>query len=180
MKMIGWCPSFRATVADTIIDDPFLDQALNHRDIQESRRRVATAADAANRFGREVEECREALDPLIEELAPMDEHERTDAALGDQPRAHDRFAECGGGRQHAGVVCENRVRRDLLLAPQFPLERHVQRSPAVPFVTDRRANPKVSECVSQLVEAAPRKTDVMGEVLGAGDDARLVVGRQPH
>jgi len=164
----------------TIINDALPDQALNDRDVQEPRRRVATAADAANRLGREAEKCREALDPLIEELVPMDKHERTDAALGDQPRAHNRLAECGGGRQHAGVVCENRVRRHLLLAPQFPLERHVQRSPAVPFVTDRRANPKVSECVSHLVEAAPWKTDVMGEVFGAGDDARLVVGRQSH
>ena len=52
----------------------------------------------------------------------MHEHERADAAFRDEPRAHDRFAERGGGRQDTGVVGEDRVRCDLLLASQFALK----------------------------------------------------------
>ena len=110
----------------------------------------------------------------------MDEYERTDAALRDQPRAHDRLAECGGGRQHAGVVGENRLRRDQLLTSQFPLKSRIQRSTGVAFIANSRTNSKILKRVSQLVEAASWKTNVTGVVLGAGDDAWLVVRRQPH
>ena len=52
----------------------------------------------------------------------MNQHERTDAAPRDQPRTHDRLAECGGGRQHAGVVSEERVCCNLLITTQLPLK----------------------------------------------------------
>ena len=70
-----------AVVGHAIIDDALPDQALNDRDIEQPGRRVSPAADAPNRLGGHAEERREALDPLIEQLAPMDEHERADAAL---------------------------------------------------------------------------------------------------
>ena len=79
------------------------------------------------------------------------------------------------------VSCASeRVRRDLLFTPQLPLKGHVQRSTGVAFVSNRRANAEGLERLSHLVETASRKTDVMRVVLGAGDDARLVVRRQPH
>ena len=164
----------------TVVDDALLDQALNHRDVQEPCRRITAATDTSNRLDRNTEEGRQALHPLVEQLTTMDEHERADATLCDQPGAHDRLPECGGGCQHTGVVREDGVRRDLLVAPQFPVEGHIQRSTVVAFVSNGRANPKVLQRVSQLVETATGKTNVMEVVLGAGDDARLVVDGQPH
>ena len=117
---------------------------------------------------------------MIEELSPVDEHECTDAAPRDQPRAHDRLAECGGGRKHSGVVSQERVRRNLLITTQLPLEGQIQRATGVAFVANSRANAEVCEREAHLVETAPWNTNVMGVVLGAGDDARLVVRRQPH
>ena len=51
----------------------------------------------------------EPLDPLVEQLPPMHEHERVDAALGDQPGGDDRLAERRRGGQHAGLVRQHRV-----------------------------------------------------------------------
>lgn len=213
--MIGWCPSLRATVADsprtnrafacratcfkavrrqvvaliddqvtiashTIINDALLDQALNHRDVQELCRRIATATDASDRLGRDAKECRQALHPLIEQLAPMDEHDRTDAALRDQPRADNRLAKRRGRRQHAGVVGEECVRRDLLVTPQFSLKGQIERAAGLAFVAKGWANPKVFERAFRFVETASWKTNVLGVVLGAGDHTRLVLRRQPH
>ena len=48
----------------------------------------------------------------------MDEHQRVDAALRDQPGRDDGLAERGGRRQHAGVVREQRIGRRLLLRAQ--------------------------------------------------------------
>ena len=41
-------------------------------------------------------------------------------------------------------------------------------------------NAKLGEQLANVVEAAARQPDVMRVILGAGDDARLVVRRQPH
>src|SRR3970040_2417923 len=102
----------------------------------------------------------------------MDEHERTDAARGDQPRTHDRLAEGGGGGQHAGVVCEDGVGGDALLRPQLSLKSHVQRATGAAFVAKSRMNAEAFERLAYLVEAAPWQTDVMRVIFGAGDDAR--------
>jgi len=118
MKMIGWCPSFRVTVADkprtkrafarrddlleavrrqmvafiddhlpvvanAVVDNTFTNEALNDGDIEQPSRCVSATADSANRLGRYVQESRETLDPLVEELPSMHEHQRADAALCD-------------------------------------------------------------------------------------------------
>ena len=110
----------------------------------------------------------------------MDEHERADAARGDQPGTHDRLAEGSGGGQHAGVVCEHGVGGDSLLRPQLSLKSHVQRATCVAFVAECRMNAEAFERLPCLVEAASWQTDVMRVIFGAGDDARLVVGRHSH
>lgn len=110
----------------------------------------------------------------------MDEHERADAALRDQPRTHDRLAEPGGGRQHARVVGDDRVGRGLLIAPQVSQEGQIEGLAGLAFVSDGRANLKVTKVIeraSHFFETATRKADVEGVALGAGDDARLVVRR---
>ena len=68
----------------------------------------------------------EPLDPLVEQLTPMDEHERVDAALCDEPGGDHGLAERRRGGQHAGLVRQHRVGRGLLLRPQLAVKRHVQ------------------------------------------------------
>ena len=64
----------------------------------------------------------ESLDPLVEQLTPMHEHERVDAALGDQPGGDHRLAERRRGGQHAGLVRQHRVCRGLLLGPELAVK----------------------------------------------------------
>ena len=40
--------------------------------------------------------------------------------------------------------------------------------------------PRSVERLANIIKAAARQADVMRKILGARDDARLVVGRQPH
>ena len=70
-----------SVLGDAIVHDTFADEALNDRHIEQPGRLVAAAANAANRLRREVEKRRQTFDPLVQELAPMHEHQRIDAAL---------------------------------------------------------------------------------------------------
>ncbi|HEY7188849.1 MAG TPA: hypothetical protein VH436_19970 [Vicinamibacterales bacterium] len=48
------------------------------------------------------------------------------------------------------------------------------------FVANAHANAKVGQRLANVIEAAARQPDVMRKILGARDDAWLVVCRQPH
>ncbi len=93
-----------AVLSDAVIDDAFPDETLNDGDIEQSGRAVSPAADSTDRFRRHIEERREPLDPLVEQLPPMHEHERVDAALRDEPRGDDRLAKRRRGGQYASLV----------------------------------------------------------------------------
>ena len=60
------------------------------------------------------------------------------------------------------------------------MEGHVQKSARVTLVANDRANAHVGQRLAKIVEAPAREADVMRVILSAGDDARFVVGRQPH
>ena len=70
---------------------------------------LSPAADAADGLRGQVEERREPLDPLVQQLPAMDEHQRVDAAAGDQPGGDHGLAERRRGGQHAGVVRQHRA-----------------------------------------------------------------------
>src|SRR5436190_22610788 len=93
---------------DTIVDHSLLDQALNDGYVDNSGWRVSSTTDATNGFPRPAEECRQALDPLIEKLAPVHEHEGIHPAPGNERGSDDRLAERRGRRQYAGVVLRQR------------------------------------------------------------------------
>ena len=110
----------------------------------------------------------------------MDQHERVDAALSDEPRGDDGLAKCGGGRQDASLVAQHGVSCGLLFLPQLAVKLHIQRTAVVAFVANDHADAKLGEHLANVIEAAAWQPDVMREILGARDDARLVVRRKPH
>jgi|SRR5881409_1148447 hypothetical protein len=110
----------------------------------------------------------------------MDKHERVDTALSDEPRGDDSLAKSGGGRQYASLVAQHCVGCGLLFLPQLALKLHLQRTAVVSFVTNDHTNAKVMERLANVIEAATWQPDVIREILGARDDAWLVVRRQPH
>ena len=110
----------------------------------------------------------------------MHESRRVDAALGDEPRGHDRFAESCRRRQYARIVGKHRACRRHLLWSQVSLERHVQRASCIPLVADVNFDVQVGKQRVYLVQTSARQTDIPVEVLRAGDDARLAVRRKTH
>src|SRR3989442_10089202 len=148
--------------------------------IGRSVRCLWAAADSTNRHCRYIQEGCETLDPLVEELPSMHEHQRADLALCDQPCGNHRFPEgcrCG---QDTGLMLQHRIGRELLLGSQLTVERRVQRLSIVTFVADDRANVQIRQDLTNVCQTAARETDVMRILLGAADNAWLVVCWQPH
>jgi hypothetical protein len=67
-------------------------KAPDHRNVDNAGRLRVTAAHLTDLVHRHVQKHRQAFTPLIEELLAMDDNERVDAALRDQPRRDCRLA----------------------------------------------------------------------------------------
>ena len=170
-----------AVVGHAVVHDALAHQALNERHVELPVGLRFPPPIRPIRLRGSTEKRRQALHPLIEQLLSMHEHQRVDAALGDQPRGDDRLAEGGRGGQHTGVVRQQRVRGGLLFRPQFAVEDDIERlARHIVRRESRRSILEVVEQVAQVLQTAARQAEVMRMVLGTGDDARLVVGRQPH
>ena len=91
----------------------------------------------------------------------MNEHERVHAALRDQPRGNDGFAERGRRREDPCVVSEHRVDGGALLSTQFALKDHLQRHAVEPFVTDGKLNTQRVQRSAHVIETAARQGDVV-------------------
>jgi hypothetical protein len=78
------------------------------------------------------------------------------------------------------VSCAQHCVCRLLLGPQLALKGHLERATAAALVPNGHANAQVSQGLADLVEASSRQADVMRVILGARDDARLVIRGQPH
>jgi hypothetical protein len=72
-------------LAHAIIDHTFPDEALDDGDIHSTRRLVPSSADSADCSRRQIQKRREPFDPLVEQLAPVNEDRCADATGGDQP-----------------------------------------------------------------------------------------------
>ena len=63
---------------------------------------------------------------------------------------------------------------------KFTLKRHLQAAAVAAFVANDHVNTKFGKELANVTETAAWQADVMREILGACDDARLVVRREPH
>lgn len=60
-----------AVLSDAVIYDAFSDETLNDADVNLSSRSISSSADSSDRFRRDIEESRESLNPLVEQLPAM-------------------------------------------------------------------------------------------------------------
>ncbi len=60
-----------AVFSDAVIHDAFSDETLNDADINLSSRAISCSSDSSDRFRRDIEERRETLYPLVEQLPAM-------------------------------------------------------------------------------------------------------------
>ena len=115
-----------------------------------------------------------------DELPAVDEDERIAAAACDQRRGDHGLAERGRGGQHAAVVRRQRLHRCGLPVAQRAQEADRQGCAASRRSTILGFDAVRPEQLLRLVEASPRQPHVVRMEFGAGDDARLAEGGQPH
>src|ERR1700687_4647143 len=100
----------------------------------------------------------------------MHEHQRIDAALGDQPGSDDCLPERRRGGQDTSVVLQHRLGRKLLLCSELALKGGMQRVSAETLVTDHRANIQVDQYLTDVFETTAWQADVLGVFFSATDD----------
>lgn len=118
----------------------------------------------------------QALLPLPEQVGAMDQHQRIDAALGDQRCRRDCFAERRRRAQDAGVMTKQYRDRLLLFQAQRAGKAHVQRLADEALVAQRTANVVGAQQFLDSIQTAAWQGDVLGEIICAADHAGLV----PH
>ena len=82
--MVAFVDDHVAVIGHDVRDQALSDETLNDAHVDPASRPASASADAADRFGGYIEERRKALDPLIEQLPPMHQHECVDPALRDE------------------------------------------------------------------------------------------------
>ena len=110
----------------------------------------------------------------------MNENQRVDGALGNQPGGKNSFAEGSRGGQNTSVVREHRFGSSLLFGPQCAAEGNLQRNARATFIANHHFDLQRGQYPARVIQAASRQSDVLGMIFGAMDDPRLVVSRQSH
>ena len=145
-----------AVVGQAVLDDTFPDETLDNGDVEQSGRPGLASADSTDRLWGQVEERREALDPLLEQRTPMHKHERAYTALCDEPGGDHRLAKRRRGGQHAGVVSQHRGCRRLLLGPQLALKGRLERAPGVALLANGHTDADVGQGLADIIETPSR------------------------
>lgn len=109
------------------IDGVLVNQTLDHRDIEASVGLPLSCADLADVLRVEPEEDGELREPLVEERAAVDEHQRVAPALSDEVRAQHGLAHSGRRNEDPGVVFEHRAGRCLLDRRELASESNLER-----------------------------------------------------
>ena len=73
----------KAIVTDTILDDALPYKALNDGHVDATRRPVPATTDATDLFLCQPEKCRQSLDPLVQQLSPMNNNQSVHATRCD-------------------------------------------------------------------------------------------------
>src|SRR5580698_8095535 len=74
-KMMAFIHNNVPVVGDQVVHDLFAVQALNDSNVNNATCPSPTASDLADTFDGQIQECRESLAPLVQQLPPMDENE---------------------------------------------------------------------------------------------------------
>ena len=162
-QVVAFVHDEMSVIADQIIHDSLARQALNERHVERPGRLLSPAADSADLLRRQAQKRCQALDPLFQQLPAMDENQRIDAALGDQPCGDDGFSEGGRGGEHAGVVGQHGLGGDLLLGLQLAVETHIQRPARIALVSQNGVDVQIRQQLLHLVQATARQADVLSD-----------------
>src|SRR4051812_26367430 len=113
--MVAFINNEMAIFGHTVVNDSRADHALNESNIKHAIGFLSSASDMTDRLRRQIEKCTKSLDPLLEQLSPMHEHQRVDTTLCNEPCSNHGFSEGRAGGQDARIMSEHRICRNELL-----------------------------------------------------------------
>src|SRR5215468_3168743 len=103
-EMVALVDDQVTVIANEIVDLAVAHEALDQGDVDAPRRLALATADGANAGSVDRQEGLQPLAPLVDQLPPMHEHERVEAACCDHACADHGFTESCRGSEHAEVV----------------------------------------------------------------------------
>ena len=83
--------------AHPVVDNALAHEALHKRNIDHAAGFLSAASHITNCRLRQIKKSAKPLDPLLEQLASMHQHQCIDAAFCNQPRSNDGFSESRAG-----------------------------------------------------------------------------------
>jgi hypothetical protein len=107
---------------DQVVDRSLADEALDHGDVQPSRRGTLARADLPDRLGVDAEKHGQLRDPLIQERLPMDQDQRRPGAGRDEVGPDDGLADARRRHENPDVVYQQRSGGLVLDGSQCALE----------------------------------------------------------
>src|SRR5438309_2100720 len=90
--------------AHSVVNDPLAYKALNKRNVDHAVGLLSSASDMTDRLRRQIKKCAKPLDPLLEQLSSMHEHQCIDPAFCYQPCSNHGFPEGSAGGQNARIM----------------------------------------------------------------------------
>ena len=91
-------------LTDDVVNDTFLAQALNHRNVNLPGRLVPAAPDLSDLFWRKSQKSAQRFNPLVEHLATMNNDQCIHFALSNQVSGYNGLAESCRSGQNACLV----------------------------------------------------------------------------
>src|SRR5208282_2550668 len=114
---------------------------------------------------------------LIHELAPMNEHERTYATLGNHTGTNDGLTESGRSSKNASVVITQRFEGAFLVLTQRTNESHVNSGACLALVSEFDPNLQLFEKRADHIRATAWERDVSLSQFGTRDDSGRIMCR---
>ena len=143
--MVALVDDHVAVARDDVVHAPLADEALEHRDVQPTRRLALACTDLADRFRIEAEEHPELGHPLVEQRLPMDQDEGAPPACRHEVGPDHRLADARWRDEDAGVVCQEGPGGLLLDGGQLALEPEVERLACLTPILDGQAAARAAE-----------------------------------
>src|SRR5262249_45228612 len=154
------------------------DEALEHGDVHPTRRFALARPDLADRLRIEAEEHPELGHPLVEKRLPMDEDERASSTCGHEVDPDHGLPDAWRRHEDASVLRQEGPGGLFLNRCQRALELEVESFARLALIFDVEGASRAAEERLEFISTAPGQGNVLGQFLGARDDARGEGGRE--
>ena len=110
----------------------------------------------------------------------MNENQRADLPLGDDPGRDHRFTEGGRGGEDPVFMAQYESSHLFLFGTEFPAKMNVNRGGPISLIVDRHGCAAVFKETAHLFQASPGQADMLRQILRAANYPGHIKDRQTH